>query len=113
MASKFKKGDNVIVITGTSKGVSGSILDVKYDYSDDKRRIVTKVLVEGVNMRVRSKKRTRDVSEIGVKYPNFIDVSNVMHLDPRLLVPTRVGFKIINNKKVRYSKKSNEVIDAL
>lgn len=112
MADKFKKGDSVIVVAGNSKGISGPILKIKYDRSEnDKRRVVKKVLIDGVNTRVRSKRRTRDISEIGVKYPNFIDVSNVMHLDPKLLVPTRVGFKILNDKKVRYCKKSNEIID--
>jgi large subunit ribosomal protein L24 len=45
------------------------------------------------------------------RFEKAIDVSNVAILDPKLDVPTRVGYKVIDGKKVRYAKKSGEVID--
>lgn len=40
-----------------------------------------------------------------------IHVSNVMILDPKKNVPTRVGYKIVDGKKVRYAKKSGASLD--
>lgn len=40
-----------------------------------------------------------------------IHVSNVMPLDPKTGEPTRVGYKMVDNKKVRIAKKSGEPLD--
>ena len=40
-----------------------------------------------------------------------IAASNVAHLDPRDSKPTRVGFKVVDGKKVRFAKRSGELID--
>ncbi len=95
---KLKKGDNVIVITGKDKGKKGKILKVmpKED----------RVLVEGVNIKKKHKKPTRDAKgqTIEVSFP--VTASNVMLLDPKGSKQTRIGKKVIGGKKVRISRKS-------
>lgn len=95
---KLKKGDNVIVITGKDKGRKGKILKVmpKED----------KVLIEGMNMKKKHKKPTKDAKgqTIEVSFP--ITASNVMILDPKGNKQTRIGNKTIGDKKVRISRKS-------
>lgn len=106
MAAKFKKGDRVKVITGKSKGVVGIITKVcPKEHS---------LIVEGANI---GRKRTN--SPTGVRYSDQekpIHVSNVMHIDPKTSLPTRIGYKLITlengeSAKVRYAKKSQEYID--
>lgn len=106
MAKKLfvKKGDLVYVIAGKYKGVKGRVLEV-YPKKD-------RVLVEGVNI---VKKHTKP----SAKYPNGgiiekeapIHISNVMLVDPATGQPTRISRKRDeNNKLIRISKKSGEVI---
>ena len=104
MAAKIRKGDKVIVLTGRDKGKKGEVIRV-----DTSRQ---RVLVQGVNM----VKRHAKASARGPGGINAIEapihVSNVAHLDPKSDKPTRVGFKTIEGgRKVRYAKRSGEVID--
>ncbi|EQB9247631.1 50S ribosomal protein L24 [Listeria monocytogenes] len=99
-----KKGDKVKVITGKDKGKSGKVL-AAFPKKD-------RVLIEGINM---VKKHTKPSSVnpqggiLNVEAP--IHVSNVMLLDPKTGEPTRVGYEVKGDKKVRVAKKSGEVID--
>lgn len=106
MSRKFhvKKGDNVIVIAGDSKGQKGEVREVLTDKN--------KAIVSGVNM---IKKHTKP----NAKHPQggIIDVEAPIHLSNLMIVdstgkPTRTGRKIDekSNKTVRYSKKSEVVI---
>jgi large subunit ribosomal protein L24 len=99
-----KKGDRVIVTTGKDKGKTGDILSVS--------RKDMKVLVSGVNIVKRHQKASAaDAGGIQTKEAP-IHISNVMHLDPKDNKPTRIGFKVLGDgKKVRFAKKSGEVID--
>ena len=100
---KIKVGDTVIVTTGsrTYRNKTGKVLKTFADQS--------LVLVEGVNLK---KKVTRDAngkkSLVDVEFP--IHVSNVQVLDKNG-VAGRVGYKFVDGKKVRYNKKSGEVLD--
>jgi large subunit ribosomal protein L24 len=100
---KIKKGDNVVVITGRDKGKTGAVL----------RAIPTesRVLVQGINMVKRH--TTPRPGEPGgiVEKEAPIHVSNVAHIDPDTKKPSRVGFKVIDGKKVRFARRSGEVID--
>ena len=102
-ASKIKKGDKVVVLTGREKGKQGEVIKV-----DPVRE---RVLVQGVNMVKRHAKASArgpgGINEIEAP----IHVSNVAHLDPKSGKPTRVGFKTVGDRKVRYAKRSGEVID--
>jgi len=97
---KIRKGDTVRVIAGKDKGKEGKVLGFKDD----------KILVEGINMVTKHQKPSAGAPQGGiVDKEAYFDASNVM-----LLVkgqPTRVGFKMDGDKKVRVAKKTGEVID--
>jgi len=105
MAAKIKKGDYVIVLSGTDKGRKGEVLSVS---PADER-----VVVKGVRMVKRHVKPSQVDPDGGIKsFEAPIHVSNVAHIDPKDNVPTRVGFKTLKDgRKVRVAKKSGEVID--
>ena len=99
-----KVGDKVRVISGKDKGKEGTI---KHTLANKNR-----VVVEGLNMIKKHQKPNNANPQGGildVEAP--MDVSNVMLIDPSTNEPTRVGFKTVDGKKVRVSKKSGESID--
>ena len=105
MAAKIKKGDYVIVLSGSDKGQKGEVISV----SPAEERVV----VKGVRMVKRHVKPSQADPDGGIKtFEAPIHVSNVAHIDPKNNVATRVGFKTLKDgKKVRVAKKSGEVID--
>lgn len=99
-----KKGDKVTVISGKDRGKEGTILEA-YPKND-------RVLVEGINMVKKHAKPSQDNPQGGILTQEAaIHVSNVMPMDPKTGEPTRVGYKIIDGKKVRIAKKSGESLD--
>ncbi|CAI8282646.1 MAG: 50S ribosomal protein L24 [Flavobacteriaceae bacterium] len=99
---KIKTGDNVKVITGNSKGSEGKVLKIV----SEKNRLI----VEGVNMVKKHMKPSAQNPQGGIiEKEAFIHVSNVSLLTPSGET-TKVGYRMDENKKVRFSKKSNEVI---
>ena len=104
MAAKIRKGDRVIVTTGRDKGKKGEVLKV---FPTDSRALVT-----GVNMVKRHQRQTQRQQGGIVSKEAPVDLSNLAHIDPKSGEATRVGFKILNDgRKVRFAKKSGEVID--
>jgi large subunit ribosomal protein L24 len=98
---KIKKGDTVKVIAGNHKGQEGKILTVLIE----KNRAV----VEGVNMVSRHTKPSASSPQGGiVKKEAPLHISNLMLVHNG--TASRVGRKVENDKIVRYSKKSGEVI---
>jgi large subunit ribosomal protein L24 len=99
-----KKGDKVMVISGKDKGKTGVIL-ASFPKKD-------RVLVEGVNI-VKKHSKPSQVNPQGgiISQEAPIHVSNVMPIDPKTGEPTRVGYQIVDGKKVRVAKKSGEVLD--
>jgi large subunit ribosomal protein L24 len=111
---KFKKGDKVVIISGADKGKQGTIL-----------KILTKtnrVVLEGdgltkIKKHLKPSQANPDGGIVEVEKP--INASNVMLLDPKAKVPTKVGYKTVVKKvkkedkevKVRFAKKSGEVLD--
>ena len=102
MKYKLKKGDKVIVIAGADKGKTGSVLEVN--------RKTGRAIVEGVRIVKKHQKPTNDNPGGITEMPAAVDMSNLMLVDPKSGEPTRVGRKIVDNKVVRYSKKSGEII---
>lgn len=99
-----KKGDKVQVISGKDKGKQGVILEA---YPSRQR-----VLVEGVNIVKKHSKPNQASPQGGIlEHEAPIHVSNVMPLDPKTNEPTRVGYTVVDGKKVRIAKKSGEVLD--
>lgn len=103
MASlKIKKGDTVKVIAGKDKGAEGKVLSV-----DAKNH---KVVVEGVGMITKHTKPSAMNQNGGIIQKEApIDISNVMYVHKGQ--PTRVGFKLEDDKKLRFAKSTGEVID--
>jgi large subunit ribosomal protein L24 len=99
---KIKKGDEVIVISGKYKGVKGTVLE--------SRPTESRVVVAGVNRTKRHIKPTKDAPGSIKDIEAPIHVSNVAILDPKTKKPTRVGYKIQGDKKVRVAKKSGTVL---
>ena len=104
MAAKIKKGDRVIVLAGKDKGRQGQVTQV---LPKDNR-----VVVAGINMVKRHTRPTQADPQGGIKNKEAaLHISNVAFVDPKSGEPTRVGFRIEGGNKVRFAKKSGEVID--
>ncbi len=104
--NRIKKGDEVIVIAGASKGARGTVLNIV----DDGDRVV----VEGVNV---VKKHTKGNPNTGVQggiveQERAVDISNVMLFNPATGKGDRVGIKTLEDgTRVRFFKSNNEVVD--
>jgi large subunit ribosomal protein L24 len=102
--SNIRKGDRVIVTAGRDKGKKGEVLKV---FPKDDRALVT-----GVNIVKRHQRQTQTQQGGIVNKESSIHLSNLAHVDPKSGKATRVGFKTLNDgRKVRFAKKSGEVID--
>ena len=101
---KIKKGDEVIVTCGKDKGRKGEVLK-----AIPKER---KILVKGINVVKRHTKPTQ-TSHGGILTKELpINVSNASLIDPKDGKPTRVGYKTLEDgRKVRFAKRSGELID--
>ncbi len=100
---KIKSGDTVRVIAGDHKGSEGKVLKVD--------REKNKAIVEGVNMVSKHTKPSAKSPQGGiVKKEAPIHISNISLIDPKSKKTTRVGIKVEGDKKVRFSKKSNQVL---
>jgi len=99
---KIKTGDTVRVIAGDHKGSEGKIVKVLLEKN--------KVIVEGVNKVKKHMKPSAQSPQGGiVEKEASIQISNLSLLTSKGEA-TRVGYKMEDGKKVRFSKKSNEVI---
>ncbi|GGH40822.1 LSU ribosomal protein L24P [Cribrihabitans marinus] len=103
MAAKLKKGDKVVVLSGKDKGKEGTITSV-----DPK---AGKAVVDGVNIAIRHTRQSQNSQ--GGRLPQAVpvDLSNLAILDKNGK-PTRVGFRMEGDKKVRFAKTTGDVIDA-
>jgi large subunit ribosomal protein L24 len=100
---RIKKGDNVIVIAGNDKGKTGKVLSVA--------PAENRAIVEGVNLVSKHTKPNSKAPQGGIiKKEAPINVSNLSLIDPKSNTATRVGYKVVDGKKVRYAKKSGEEI---
>jgi large subunit ribosomal protein L24 len=100
---KIKSGDTVTVISGDHKGSEGKVLRVD--------REKNKAIVEGVNMVSKHTKPSAKNPQGGiVKKEAPIHISNIALIDPKSKKATKVGIKTEGDKKVRFSKKSNQVL---
>ncbi|EPX86884.1 50S ribosomal protein L24 [Salipiger mucosus] len=103
MAAKLKKGDNVIVLTGKDKGKTGTIESVSPKTG--------KAVVGGLNMAVRHTRQSQQSQGGRIPQAMPIDLSNLAIVDANGK-PTRVGFRMEGDKKVRFAKTTGDVIDA-
>ena len=99
---KIKKGDLVKVIAGKDKDKEGKVIAIN--------RKKNTVLVEGINMITKHTKPSMANQQGGIVHQEGpLDISNVMYVHKGK--PTRVGFKMDGDKKVRFAKSTGEVID--
>ena len=104
MAAKIKKSDRVVVLAGKDRGREGQVVQV---FPKEGRLVVS-----GVNMVKRHTRPSQADPQGGIRHKEAsLHISNVALVDPKTGEPTRVGFRIEGGKKVRFAKKSGEVID--
>jgi len=98
---KIKTGDTVKIMAGDDKGQEGKVVKILKDKN--------KAIVEGVNMVSKHTKPSAQNPQGGIsKFEAPIHISNLMILEKG--EPTKVGYRMDGDKKVRYSKKSKEII---
>ena len=104
MATKIKinKGDKVRIIAGSQKGTEGSVLSINKENK--------KAIVEGVNLVKKHNKPNAQNPQGGITEKEApIDISNLSLLTTDGKT-TRVGYRIEDENKVRFAKKTDEVI---
>ncbi|AFL96670.1 50S ribosomal protein L24 [Ornithobacterium rhinotracheale] len=100
---KIKKGDQVVVLSGSDKGKKGEVLQV--------RPKDNKAIVQGVNVIKKHTKPSAQNPQGGILETEApIQISNLAIVDPETGKPTRVGFRIEGDKKVRFAKKSGKTL---
>lgn len=100
---KIKSGDTVIVTAGEHKGSQGEVLRVF--------REKNKAIVEGVNVVKKHEKPSAANPQGGIAEKEApIHISNLSLVDPKSGEATRVGYRMEDGKKVRFAKKSNQVL---
>lgn len=104
---RIKKGDIVAVIAGKSKPVHG-----KYNTGEVLKVMGDRVIVKGINI-VTKHNRPSQANPDGGKTRKEapIHISNVAYLDPVTKKPTRIGYQIVDGKKVRFAKASGTILD--
>jgi large subunit ribosomal protein L24 len=103
MAAKIRKGDRVQILTGKDKGKRGEVLKVLPE--------ANRALVQGINIVKRHSKPQGMNQPGGIQEKEAsINLSNLALIDPKSDKPTRVGFRMDGDKKVRVAKASGEVI---
>jgi len=100
--SHIKIGDKVKIISGNQKGIIGTINTVL-----TKKSIV---YIDGISPRLKTMKNSRDgeTKQIDLQIP--IHLSNVMLWDNQQNIASRIGYKMVENKKKRYFKKSGNLV---
>jgi large subunit ribosomal protein L24 len=100
--NKIRKGDSVVVLTGKDKGRTGEVLQVlpKED----------RALVRGINMVKRHQRQTQAQEAGIINKEASIHLSNIA-IAAKDGKPTRVGFSVVDGKKVRVAKRTGDVID--
>lgn len=100
---KIRKNDTILVVSGKDRGKKGKVLT-----SFPKN---SKILVEGVNLRKKHQKPKKQ-GEKGqvVLMPGPISVSNVKIVCSKCGNPVKIGYRILDKKKMRFCKKCNQEI---
>jgi len=95
---KIKKGDTVLIVKNKDRGKKGKVIKV---IPKDSR-----IIVEGVNL-VKKHLKPKTAAEKGkiIEIPAPLSWSNVRVICPSCSRPTKIGFRLENEKKVRYCKK--------
>jgi len=100
---KIKIGDNVKVILGDDKGLIGKVKSILYKNK--------KIIVEGINTKIKHVKPSQK-DKLGkiIKFDSPIAISNVMYCN-KIGLASKIGIKLIDKKKIRIFKKTQELIN--
>ena len=105
MAARIRKGDTVVVLSGSDRGKRGEVLQVR---PKDERAVV-----KGVNI-ARKHTKAQGMGQPGgiIEQEATVHLSNLALLDPQTDKPTRVGFRMLDDgRKVRFARGSGTVIE--
>jgi|TARA_R110000868_G_scaffold342274_1_gene603091 large subunit ribosomal protein L24 len=104
MANKIRRDDEVVVLAGRDKGKQGKVLKVLS--SEDR------LVVEGVNMIKKHQKANPQIEQPGgiIEKEATIHVSNVALVNPATGKADRVGFRVEDEKKVRFFKSNGDLV---
>jgi large subunit ribosomal protein L24 len=105
MAARIRKGDKVVVITGSDRGKQGEVLRVLPKEN--------RAIVQGVNIAKLHKKATGMGQPGGIMEKEAtIHLSNIALIDPKTDKPTKIGFKVMENgAKIRVARATGNVIE--
>jgi large subunit ribosomal protein L24 len=103
MAQRIRKGDNVVVIAGRDRGKTGEVLRVLP--AEDR------AVVRGVNLVRRHQRQTAQTQGGIITKEMPIHLSNISLAEPTDGKPTRIGFRFVEGRKVRYAKRTGDQID--
>ncbi len=103
---RFKKNDEVVVITGKDKGKRGTVLKVMPEKQD--------ILVEGINKVKKHQKPNPNAGVPGgiIEKEMPLDISNVMHYNPSTKKGERIGFRVDekSGKKIRFFRSDEQPV---
>lgn len=104
MAARIKKNDSVMIIAGKERGKIGKVIRVQPKQD--------RAVVERLNM-VKRHVKPRGPQDSGgiLEKEASIHLSNLMLVDPQDGRPTRVGFKVVDGRKMRVSRRTGNVLD--
>ncbi|WP_343128536.1 50S ribosomal protein L24 [Buchnera aphidicola (Kurisakia onigurumii)] len=104
MASKIRKNDQVLVISGKDKGKKGIVLHILKK---------SKAIVSGINIVKKHQKSVPAQNKIGgiIKKESPISISNIGIFNKETKRSDRIGFKFENGKKIRFFKSNNKIIE--
>ncbi len=95
---RIKKGDNIIMISGKEKGKRGKVIKVL--------PAENKAVIENINLKKKHQKpKTGGKKGEKIETPRPVSVSSVMLICKNCEKPVRVGYKILDGKKIRICKK--------
>ena len=100
--TKLKKGDNVMVLSGKDKGKIGTILSIL--------PLDNKALVKGINIVKKHQKPSKQSGGGIIEKELPINLSNLSFVSKKDNKPTKIGYKIENDKKQRFEKRTGDTI---
>ncbi len=104
MAARIKKNDSVMIIAGKERGKIGKVIRVQPQQE--------RAVVERLNMIKRHVKPRGPQDSGGIlEKEASIHLSNLMLVDPQDGRPTRVGFRVVDGRKMRVSRRTGNVLD--
>jgi len=101
--SYLKKGDTIKIIAGENKGFIGKIQSIFLKQSI--------VFIEGIAPRIKYSKSTQGLESKKQELEIPIHISNVLLWDKKSNVASRIGKKVVENKRIRYFKKSGNLVE--